>query len=637
MDKHTEIENELKDNSNETSEIVDYCSQASHCTKIDQIMSFLDKVETETEEDIQSTTSVLEQYERNLSLPFSSKKLSTSYADSKSNVNVTNQLSLATNVFEDVKSKMISLKEQLADKSKTIDLLKTRLTDAKTEQTQLIAKHNKTLKSELTKQKKEFDITTNRHLQFVDRLLSDKKALSNKCEELTLEIKNIEMQYRKKVDQLSTAHKKKIAKCKQIWLANEQIKRQEWISNKTKAIKTMTIKGLEPEIERLIEMNRKNMLNKESEKIEALNEQKQQLYTVFEKKQQATIDAMNQDTEVKLSQLIEKYEFKMNDIATENENKMKQEYIRLNKQFEDERQRLLKEKERSEIMHDNNVQEIINSHKNEICKLKELQQETLETEKRKHDLELAKYKEKIQIEKNEWQDSMKQKMKQECQVHKSQISKTLNEQQRKEIEIVVDKLVKENSDAINQLKQQHKQAVNELQKKLETQKNTSDKWIENYQNVDEKFKQSTNHIEKLEKDLDDLELQLIAKTKDSDSLQAKVERQDKQLEKQIKKHLDQTQNIRIECAEQISEINDKLNKVEAEKQNVIDEFDSKLSTITSDHALELETVEARIRQALCRKDDLISQLREQIRTKDLRINEIQSLLESHRNQLIGQM
>merc|ERR1712228_405905 len=100
--------------------------------------------------------------------------------------------------------------------------------------------NKKDLKKKLNAQKKEFQVVTNRHLLFVDRLLNDKENLSKKCEDLTDEMKKLQENCTNKVSKLQNEHNKGMRRSKEQWMAAEQIKRDQWITNKTKQIKSMT-------------------------------------------------------------------------------------------------------------------------------------------------------------------------------------------------------------------------------------------------------------------------------------------------------------------------------------------------------------------------------------------------------------
>lgn len=47
-------------------------------------------------------------------------------------------------------------------------------------------------------------------------------------------------------------HIKDVKQQKELWHATEKVKRDKWLTEKTKLIKDQTVKGLEPEIQRML-------------------------------------------------------------------------------------------------------------------------------------------------------------------------------------------------------------------------------------------------------------------------------------------------------------------------------------------------------------------------------------------------
>jgi hypothetical protein len=47
-------------------------------------------------------------------------------------------------------------------------------------------------------------------------------------------------------------HDREVKQQKEIWASAEKIRRDKWIAEKTKAIKESTVRGLEPEIQRML-------------------------------------------------------------------------------------------------------------------------------------------------------------------------------------------------------------------------------------------------------------------------------------------------------------------------------------------------------------------------------------------------
>lgn len=125
----------------------------------------------------------------------------------------------------------------------------------------------------LEAQKNDYEMTIQRHLSFIDqvfccffifttkylssttlalKLIDDKKNLSEKCEKLVKELKEVEKTYSDRLKTAEERYKVETQKIKDTFEAAEKIRREKWIEEKTKKIKEMTVKGLEPEIQALI-------------------------------------------------------------------------------------------------------------------------------------------------------------------------------------------------------------------------------------------------------------------------------------------------------------------------------------------------------------------------------------------------
>jgi 5-azacytidine-induced protein 1 len=108
------------------------------------------------------------------------------------------------------------------------------------------------LKSKLSLQRKEYETTIKRHLSFVDALLAEKQELSSKAETLTSEFKILEKGFAEKVKAMEEKHNRDMKYQKETWAANEKLKRDKWIQDKTRIIKDQTVKSLEPEIQKML-------------------------------------------------------------------------------------------------------------------------------------------------------------------------------------------------------------------------------------------------------------------------------------------------------------------------------------------------------------------------------------------------
>ena len=90
----------------------------------------------------------------------------------------------------------------------------------------------------------------------IESLLSDKQELSQKVEDLleTVKARDKAIERQKKVvdDRLAVELKKN----KDAWVAAEKVRKEKWEKEKIHEIRAQTVKGLEPEIQRIVERNK---------------------------------------------------------------------------------------------------------------------------------------------------------------------------------------------------------------------------------------------------------------------------------------------------------------------------------------------------------------------------------------------
>lgn len=541
--------------------------------KASQLISFLDKVETE-----------IESIDENATLT------------AKSTKTVTNN-----NIFDEIKTKMIVLKKELNEKTEKIKLLEMKITELKETEEMNKIEYNKSIKSKLNKQKKEFELITNRHLLFIDRLLNDKQVLNKKCEDLTEEIKKINTNYMNKINLIQNDHKKLIKKLKIEWKSAQEIKQKQWIINKTKQIKTMTIKGLEPEIQRLIEENKKNLKLKEEEYLNLLESEKENLRQIYEEKLTNLTNKLNEENLNEIDILNQKY---LKEI--ESMNKLKEmEIIKIKKCLNDQFEQ---EKKRNDELNQKELNKLIDLHKKETLSLKKINEEIIQNTKDKNQIEIKKLNEKYKIEKSEWIEFMNKKLNKQFKEKEIKMIEITKKQQNDEIDIIIDKLTNEYQEKINTLTMKHNNLMNEIKNDLNEEKNKTKLWMKQYQDLDENNKNIVNQY----KDKFDLKCKEIQK---------------------LHLEIDNLNDINLKKDKENQFIENKYNECDLKMNEMKKDFDEKISKLNYDHSSEIECIQNRIKQTLNKKDDLIFQLKQQIEIKDIKINDIESLLNREKNDL----
>ena len=154
-------------------------------------------------------------------------------------------LATATTVYEGVKARMDALKKDVSRRDALVTKLEAELRGA-----------HERMNQQLAEQRANHDAATQRHLNFADRLLADKDELAAKCADLGDAIAATEARHASNVQELKTAWAAELKRHKSAWEAAERSKREAWEADKTREVKELTIRGLEPEVQRLVQKHR---------------------------------------------------------------------------------------------------------------------------------------------------------------------------------------------------------------------------------------------------------------------------------------------------------------------------------------------------------------------------------------------
>ncbi|CAB3378666.1 Hypothetical predicted protein [Cloeon dipterum] len=143
------------------------------------------------------------------------------------------------------------LKEALEEKAAHVQLLKESLLQTRVESADALAAADKEHRIMARKQKLEYESALKKLQDGMEKLLSDKKMLVEKVEELVQKLREAESKHMGAIQALQQRQTVEIARTKQIAAAAEKVRREKWVERQTARIKELTVKGLEPELTRL--------------------------------------------------------------------------------------------------------------------------------------------------------------------------------------------------------------------------------------------------------------------------------------------------------------------------------------------------------------------------------------------------
>ena len=97
-------------------------------------------------------------------------------------------------------------------------------------------------------------------------MIEDKRGLSERTDGLTLELSNAERKFQETLKNQEQRHSAEIRRLKSLQDTSNKLKQEKWVDEKTKRIKEQTVRGLEPEIQRLLARHNAEIADLEAER-----------------------------------------------------------------------------------------------------------------------------------------------------------------------------------------------------------------------------------------------------------------------------------------------------------------------------------------------------------------------------------
>lgn len=100
------------------------------------------------------------------------------------------------------------------------------------------------------------EVRIEKQVNMIESLLADKKEMSEKLEQMMDAIKARDKQLDRQKKVVDDRLQVELKKNKDAWVAAEKVRKEKWEKEKIHEIRAQTVKGLEPEIQRIVERNK---------------------------------------------------------------------------------------------------------------------------------------------------------------------------------------------------------------------------------------------------------------------------------------------------------------------------------------------------------------------------------------------
>ncbi|XP_046710438.1 centrosomal protein of 131 kDa isoform X3 [Silurus meridionalis] len=584
--------------------------------KLQSIMSFLDEMEKSEQERPRSVTSGSHR-----EVLLSEEELAA--------------VDQASATAAEVTGSMMRLKLELEEKKRTVTMLQTALT----QQRELTLHHVKETEKELSHnfqlQKQQYEATIQRHLAFIDQLIDDKKALSERCEGVVTELKQVDQKYTKKINQMQEQHElvwqilgplcEEIKKLKELMSATEKIRREKWIDEKTKKIKEITVKGLEPEIQKLISKHKQELKKlkamHEAELLQA-DERAAQRYVrqIEELRQQLERE---KDEQCQRERELAKQRFEKQ--LQEEENALQQQRRRLYKDVADEKERIAQQAARQQADLEELKSQLESNSSLANRALREEMEKSREEQERRHQVEMKALRERLEIEKQTWEENYMKKEEVWLLTREREMKEEVRRGRDKEIEFAIRRLEEETSGAREECERAADNRVKRVREKYEAELRELERSelaaLEKQQEMKKKLTEMEGELLRLQSLLTQKEQEIT----DITQIRDKMSEERRSL----------AEVIREEFAERLVVMEEENRRLKVEVAEVRARLRLEVERLSREKEEELAEVHQRVKSAILKKEDTVNTLRKQHEAALKRADHLEALLEQQRKQLLG--
>ncbi|XP_054454922.1 centrosomal protein of 131 kDa [Anoplopoma fimbria] len=574
--------------------------------KLQSIMSFLDEMEKSEQERPRSVTSG-------------------SHREAVLSEEELVGVEQASATAAEVSGSMMRIKLELEEKKRTVNMLQTALS----QQRELTVRHVKETEKELSRnfqlQREQYEATIQRHLTFIDQLINDKKLLSERCEGVVGELKQVDQKYTKKIAQMQEQHEMEIKKLKELMSATEKIRREKWIDEKTKKIKEITVKGLEPEIQKLISKHKQELKKlrtlHEAELLQADDRAAQRYVRQCEELRQQLEREKEEQCQRERELSKQRYEKQLQ----EEELSLQQQRRRLYKEVSDEKERLaqLAARQRAELEDLRRQLEENSSLAGRA--LREELDKTREEQERRHQVEMKALQERLDIEKQTWEENYKKKEEAWLLSRERELKEELRRGRDKEIELAIWTLEEETSKDKEECERAADNRVKRVREKYEAEL----KELERSERAAVE-KQQELRRQQMEAEGELIRLQAVLRQKEQETEDVTQTR-----DKLVDERRSLAEVIRQEFADRLVMTEEENRRMKVEVSEVRARLRLEVERVTREKEEELAEVHQRVKSAILKKEETVSHLRKQHEAALKRADHLEALWEQQRKQLLG--
>ncbi|XP_075845993.1 centrosomal protein of 131 kDa isoform X1 [Microtus pennsylvanicus] len=497
---------------------------------------------------------------------------------------------------------MMRLKLEMEEKKQAMVLLQRALEQQRDLTIRRVKETEKELSRQLRQQKEHYEATIQRHLSFIDQLIEDKKILSEKCEAVVAELKQGDQRCRERVAQMQEQHELEIKKLKELMSATEKIRREKWINEKTKKIKEITVRGLEPEIQKLIAKHKQEVRRLRGLHEAELLQRDEQAAQRHLRQAEELREHLERGKEALGKQERERAQQRFEQHLEQEHRALEQQRRRLYNEVAEEKERLGQQAARQRAELEESSATLTRALRAEFERSREEQEQ-------RHQMELKALKDQLEAERQAWVANCTKKEEAWLLTRERELKEEIRKGRDQEIELVIHRLEADMTLA----KEESERAAESRVKR-----------------VRDKYEVELSELEQSERRLQERCTELKGRLGEAEGEKERLQ----SLVRQKEKELEDVRAVNTQmCSERASlaqvvrqEFTDQLAASQEENQRLRAE----LAELRAHQQMELDEVHQRVKIALARKEEAVNSLRKQHEAAVKRADHLEELLEQHR-------
>ncbi|RKP00141.1 hypothetical protein CXG81DRAFT_19871 [Caulochytrium protostelioides] len=541
-------------------------------------------------------------------------------------------------LLHELKSEMAAQRLELQEKSRLIVAMRQQVKHLRSQLSTQVKQAAQDSKSQLTLQRKEYEVVVKRHLSFIDQVMKEKNELTQRYDGVVSEIDALRTQFTKKTASMTEAHARDMRHLREQLARDDKLKRDKWIAERVAAIKDQTVKGLEPEIQAMLTRH-KTQLREQEERLRAeFAQQRQQL----EDAHQLALDGARTRAQYERTQAVEEERALARDKIEKQAQRdamayetQKQQLIRhladerhaMADGMARERQALQEENARSRADLEAQLSRALDSAERER-----------EVAASRHAASIRQIREEAALERDQWQVSFMRDQEARIASREQALKEALVKERDAELELVVQRLESEGGALAGSVTQAHRMELERLRTEH----------AETVRSLRDQHNSGLARVLQLQSQLAEMETAVRDGKKAMLLLQGQLEARDvaavrHQAELARLSMGEDVLRERIEASfkdqlvrrdQQIAALEAQLATLDQSMQYDRGQYAKKVEQKEREKAKALELVERQVRHALKTKDDEVMQAKKMADEAQRRAHQMEQLLEKQRQEFL---